>query len=251
MTYERGKGVIKMCNIKDNINCSIVMATYNGEKYIREQIDSILVNMKEDDELIISDDGSKDKTVIIINEYIKKDKRIKLLEGPHMGVKKNFENAIKNTNGKYIFLSDQDDIWEKNKIDIIIENFEKNNVSVIIHDAQVIDENMNVIIPSFFQYRKSKNGIIRNIYKNSYIGCCMAFKKEIKQFILPMPNNIEMHDQWIGILGELKGKGSLFLSEKLISYRRHNDNVSKMKHYGVKKMLKNRILFIANIIKNI
>ena len=110
---------------KKNIRCSIVMATYNGEQYIKEQIDSILINMKENDELIISDDGSKDKTKQIIAEYQNKDKRIKLIDGPHKGVKQNFANAIEKANGKYIFLSDQDDIWKKDKIYKVIIKYKK------------------------------------------------------------------------------------------------------------------------------
>ena len=223
------------------------MATYNGEKYIKEQIDSILKNMSDSDELIISDDGSKDSTLEIISEY--NDKRIKVIEGPHKGVKQNFANAIENANGQYIFLSDQDDIWMKNKIELILKEFENNEASVVIHDAEVIDENLKVTIPSFFEYRNSGKGILKNIYKNTYIGCCMAFKSEIKEFILPIPNNIEMHDQWIGILGESKGKGSIFLNEKLIQYRRHSNNVSQMKHYGIIKMIKNRVNFIINYLK--
>ena len=90
---------------------SVAMATYNGEKYIKKQIESILINLNKDDELIISDDGSKDKTLDIIKSI--KDKRIKIISGPKQGVIKNFENALNNCTGEYIFLSDQDDIWGK------------------------------------------------------------------------------------------------------------------------------------------
>lgn len=232
---------------KENIRCSIVMATYNGEKYIKEQIDSILQNMNQDDELIISDDGSKDETLNIISKY--NDNRIKVIEGPRKGVKQNFANAIKNAKGEYIFLSDQDDIWMENKIDLMLNSFENSKASVVIHDAEVVDENLEVTIPSFFEYRKSGKGILKNIYKNTYIGCCMAFKAELKEYILPVPNNIEMHDQWIGVLGEKNGKGSIFLKEKLIKYRRHSCNVSGMEHYGIIKMIRNRNLFIINYLK--
>ena len=228
---------------KQNIRCSIAMATYNGEQYIKEQIDSILINMKENDELIISDDGSKDKTKQIITEYQKKDKRIKLIEGPHKGVKRNFANAIEKAKGKYIFLSDQDDIWKKNKIDKVLQVFKKENCVVVTHDAQVINSKLETVIPSFFEYRKCGSGFIKNIRKNTYIGCCMAFDSKIKDKILPIPNNIEMHDQWIGLIGEKNGK-SIFYKEKLIEYRRHGAIVSQMKHYGLAKMIKNRIVFL-------
>lgn len=232
--------------MQKNIRCSVAMATYNGEEYIKEQIDSILKNMSNEDELIISDDGSIDNTRKIVNEY--KDSRIKLIDGPQKGVKQNFANAIKSSSGKYIFLSDQDDIWMENKIELVLREFENKNTSIVIHDAEVIDENLKVTLPSFFEYRNSGKGILKNIYKNTYIGCCMAFNSDIKKHILPIPNDIEMHDQWIGILGEAKGNGSVFLNERLIRYRRHNNNVSQMKHYGILKMIRNRIIFIYNFI---
>lgn len=226
-----------------NTRCSIVMATYNGEKYIKEQIDSILKNMNSDDELIISDDGSTDKTREIINSF--KDDRIKLIDGPKKGIKKNFENGINNATGEIIFLSDQDDIWMENKIAKVLEAFEKEDATLVIHDAEIVDENLDIIEESFFKYRNSGKGIIKNIWKNTYIGCCMAFKKEIKSVILPIPDNIEMHDQWIGINNEKNGK-TYFLEEKLIKYRRHGGNVSSFNHYGIKRMLTNRIKLIGN-----
>lgn len=225
---------------------SVVMATYNGEKYIREQIESILENLGEQDELIISDDCSKDSTRSIINEYILKDKRLKLLDGPKDGIKQNFANGIKNTTGKYIFLSDQDDIWKEDKVQSVVDIFEKEKVKLVIHDAQIVDENLKVTNESFFKYRNSGNGIFKNIWKNTYIGCCIAFDSSIRDKILPIPNDIEMHDQWIGIIAEMEGKVS-FVNKVLILYRRHGDNNSQMKHYGILKMIKNRLFLIRNI----
>ena len=228
--------------MKKNIRISVAMATYNGEKFIKEQIDSILKNLSDDDEIVISDDGSTDNTLKIINSI--KDKRIKIFEGPRAGVKKNFENAINKSNGMYIFLSDQDDIWSPNKVKTILKAFNDNNCTCIVHDCAVVDEQMkNIIYDSFFEYRKSKNGVVSNIIKNSYIGCCMAFKAELKAIILPIPNAIEMHDQWIGILSDMNGK-SVFIRDNLLKYRRHNSNTSSLKHYGILKMLRNRLVLI-------
>ena len=226
---------------------SIVVATYNGERYIKEQIDSIIENMGENDELIISDDGSTDKTIEIINNYMEKDDRIHFFNGPRLGIKQNFANGIKEAKGKYIFLSDQDDVWVKDKIKTIDKYFEDTNCNLILHNANIVDENLVKSGNTFFEFRNSKSGIIRNIYKNSYIGCCMAFKGELKEHILPIPNNIEMHDQWIGILAEKYGK-VIFLNKCLIDYRRHGDNVSNMHHYPLKKMIKNRLIFIKELI---
>lgn len=236
--------------MEDKIRVSVAMATYNGEKYIKEQLDSILMNLSNNDEIIISDDGSTDTTINIIKSY--KDERIKILEGPKKGVKKNFENAIKNTSGAYIFLADQDDIWEKNKVETILDEFYKNtDITLIVHDAKVFNSKDNKIIyESFFKYRKSKKGIVKNWLKNSYIGCCMAFKRDLKKVILPIPNNIEMHDQWIGIINEIDGGKTKFLSQNLLMYRRHSKNVSDMKCHPIRIMLKNRLNLIKELIKS-
>ena len=221
---------------------SVAMATYNGEKYLKDQIDSIMCQLNDNDEIIISDDGSIDKTLEIIKSY--NDKRIKVISGPHRGVKQNFANAIKECTGKFIFLSDQDDIWIKGKVEKVLNKFYETNCTCVVHDCVVFNSETNKnIYESYFKYRNSGRGIIKNIWKNSYIGCCMAFDSNIKDLILPIPNDIEMHDQWIGILSEKKGK-SIFIDDKLIRYRRHSGNVSEMKRYPFIKMVKNRLCFI-------
>ena len=228
-------------------NISIAIATYNGEKYIKEQLESILIQLKRNDEIIISDDGSKDKTLEIIKSY--NDNRIKVYEGPQKGIKKNFENAINHCKGKYIFLSDQDDIWKKNKVKKVLNVFEKEKCTCVTHNCIVFDNvTSKTIYESFFDYRNSGKGIIKNIWKNTYIGCCMAFESNIINKILPIPDNIEMHDQWIGIISEKYGK-SIFIKEKLLLYRRHEYNYSKMKPYSIKKRIKNRIILIINVLR--
>ncbi len=234
---------------KRNYSISVAMATYNGEKYIVEQIKSILKNLSQEDELIISDDGSTDKTLFLINSF--QDERIKIFKGPKKGVKQNFANALKHTNGEIIFLADQDDIWLFNKVTKVLEVFENTNCSCLVHDCSVVNEDLSeVLYDSFFLYRKSKYGIIRNIYKNRYLGCCMAFRSKMKEKILPIPQNIEMHDQWIGLLCEKDG-GVEFLKEILLKYRRHENNTSQMKHYPLPKMIKNRYCLIKEYIKRI
>ncbi len=228
-----------------DIRVSVAMATYNGEKYIKEQIDSILKNLEDNDELIISDDGSKDRTLDIINSF--KDKRIKVFEGPKKGIKQNFNNAIIHCSGEYIFLSDQDDYWMDNKVERILDCFEKNDVILIQHDAIVIDGKENVLLDSFAKHRKVKTGIIKNLIKNSYHGCCMVFKKKLIKEITPIPDNIYLHDQWIGMIAELNGK-TMFLNDKLIKYRRYENNNSSFTHLPFKEQLKNRIGYIYALI---
>ena len=110
---------------------SVCMATFNGEKYIKEQIQSILNQLSLDDEVIISDDGSSDKTLEVINHI--NDKRIKVFTNTHKhGFTHNFENALNHANGEYIFLSDQDDIWAEEKVNKVMESLIYNDL--VIHD---------------------------------------------------------------------------------------------------------------------
>lgn len=229
---------------------SVVMTTYNGEKYLGEQIESVLLNLSEEDELIISDDGSKDHTREILRCYREQDDRIRLYKGPQKGINANFEFALKKAKGDFIFICDQDDIWEKNKKDLVLKAFSEHHCMALVHDCRVIDDNEEEIIPSFMEYRGSAPGIIKNIAKNSYIGCCMAFRRELLDLIFPIPCNIEMYDQWIGVLADVYG-GSFFLKEKLIRYRRHGENASSMQHYPLPKMIRNRVVFIGALWKRI
>jgi len=225
---------------------SVCMATYNGERYIREQIDSILCQLNSEDELIISDDGSMDGTLEIVKEYIDTDKRIKLLSGPGKGVIANFENAIMQAKGEYIYLSDQDDVWVENKCHVVQKAFDETGALVIVHDAIVVDKDKNVVIPSFYVWRNSAPGFIHNLWRNSYIGCCMAFRRDLITSFLPIPKDIAMHDQWLGMCGELKRK-TFFVPDKLLLYRRHGDNVSSLKHGFVIKMISQRIRLVIRL----
>lgn len=234
--------------MKKDPKISVAMAVFNGEKYLKDQISSILVQLAEDDELVVSIDESSDGSLEILKQYSDKDSRIKLIKGPNEGVVKNFEKAILNCTGDYIFLSDQDDLWEKGKILKVSEYLNNESVDLVLHDAKVADKDLNVIYESFFSLRKSKPGILKNIFKNSYIGCCMAFKSELKEKILPFPENIPMHDQWIGLIAEKYGKVK-FIKETLIIYRRHEQNKTELSHSSFKNMIKWRINIIKNLIK--
>lgn len=235
-----------------NIRVSVAMVTYNGEAYLGQQVDSILEQLEDGDELVISDDGSKDGTSLILKEY-EKDERVRLLQGPRQGIKKNVEHAIKNTKGSYIFLADQDDIWLPGKVERVLQAFEEEKAVVVVHDAKVFagKEPSHILMESFFAFRGAKAGVMKNIIKNSYIGCCMAFRRELLDRILPIPVQIEMHDQWIGILGDYFAGKSCFLPEPLLLYRRHGDNNSAMHHYGIFKMLRNRLVFFGCFLRRI
>lgn len=205
---------------------SVCMATYNGEKYIKEQLSSILSQLSEKDEIIVSDDSSTDKTVEIIESF--QDKRIKILKNnkfrqPNL----NFENALKYSKGDIIFLSDQDDVWVKNKVEIILNQLKK--YDLIVSDAFITDKKLNITNESLFSEVNSNRGILKNIIKNTYYGCCMAFKREVLKKALPFPKTREIgHDLWLGIIADRYFKVK-FLKEKLIYFRRHENTLTTIK----------------------
>lgn len=202
---------------------SICIPTYNGEKYVQEQLDSILCQLGEQDEIIISDDGSTDKTITIIKEY--KDNRIKIFYNNSLkGTKYNIENALNNAVGEYIFLADQDDIWTTNKIRITMEYLKC--YSLVISDCKVVDANLNVLNESFFKISGSrKNKIFALMFITPYLGCCMAFNRKILEKCLPFPKSNTGHDIWIGNISAF-AYNVKFISDKLVFYRRHGNNVS-------------------------
>lgn len=209
---------------------SVAMATYNGEKYLKQQIDSILSQLSSEDELIISDDHSSDQTLVIIEKYMKEDPRVKLFMNEESGVTSNFENAIKRTKNDIIFLSDQDDVWKPEKVETVKSYYEKNpGVQMIMSDITVVDNELKPTIDSFYEFRGSRSGVIKNIIKNSYIGCAMSFRKELKPRILPIPRNVPMHDMWIGLVADMN-KAALLIPEKLIYYRRHDATVTSVEN---------------------
>lgn len=204
------------------------MATYNGERYLKEQVASILPQLTSNDELIISDDGSTDGTQTLLADYAKKDQRIKVLNGPGKGVIANFENAIGESQGDFIFLADQDDVWLPKKVAIIKEYFSDHpDVNLVVADLVIVDTNLTPIEASYFDYRKVRKGFVKNIIRNTYIGAGMAFRSELKEKVLPFPANIPMHDMWIALISEW-GNNSAFIEEPLTLYRRHEENVSEI-----------------------
>ncbi|MDY2843374.1 MAG: glycosyltransferase family 2 protein, partial [Treponema sp.] len=212
---------------------SVCMATYNGGRFIKEQIDSILPQLSQEDELIISDDGSTDKTLEIIASY--KDERIKVFhhkKNPEYAKIKhsrnfyyatsNFENALNQAKGDYIFLSDQDDIWKSDKKEKMLKALADYKADCVMCNFSVIDENGNIIKEKFYENSPISKSLVVNILKSKFLGCCMAFSRNLLQKALPFPDKLIAHDYWIGCLSEKL----IFLNEPLHLYRRYESNVS-------------------------
>lgn len=222
------------------------MATKNGARFIQEQVDSILPQMDRNDELVISDDHSTDETVQILLAY--KDPRIKIgrNEGA-LGIASNFENSLYRSKGEYIFLADQDDVWAPNKINCMMDHLQQHDL--VISDCFIVDHHMRPQQDSFFRFNRSGKGIFKNILKNSYMGCCMAFRRGLLDMVIPFPINLPMHDQWIGLVGELYFRTS-FIDKKLVYHRRHDHNASSTSQ-GSKHSVTYRISYRYSIVKNL
>jgi glycosyltransferase involved in cell wall biosynthesis len=203
---------------------SVCMATYNGEKYIKEQLLSILKQISNEDEIIISDDLSDDKTIEIIESL--KDNRIKIFFNTNRGYTNNFQNAIQQASGDCVFLSDQDDIWVDNKLEIMSEMLLK--YDFVVSDAKIVDTQLGSLGSTYFELRGGgANGFMNNLKKLKYIGCCMAFRRIILKKVLPFPKNTTLcpHDFWIALISEFYYK-TIVIQEPLLLYRRHGKNVS-------------------------
>lgn len=229
---------------------SVCLASFNGEKFILEQIKSILIQLQNEDELIISDDSSTDNTIAIINSI--QDPRIKfLMDNKFRDPIQNFQHALKFAKGKYIFLSDQDDVWVEGKYVQLLHLLNKYNL--VISDSKIVDENLVVLHPSFFKYFNSGKGILKNIIKSSYYGSCMAFRRNVLEAALPFPDTKEIgHDLWIGLVAEMIGT-VYFYSKPLLLYRRHDTaftpiNVGKSTRTKY-QMLCGRVIMLKEIIK--
>jgi glycosyltransferase involved in cell wall biosynthesis len=227
---------------------SVCIASYNGSKYIAEQLRSILSQLAHHDEVIISDDSSTDNTLSIIGSF--NDERIKVFKDQKFrNPIFNFENAIKQADGDVIFLSDQDDVWLDGKVTLMLSALQ--DYDLVVSNALIGDSDLNIVRDSYFEWRDSRRGIFKNFIKNSYLGCCMAFKRKILDTALPFPRKIPMHDMWLGMVAEIYYK-PVFLEEKLLIYRRHENNATFLKEdYTSKESFKAKIMFRLNLLLSI
>jgi glycosyltransferase involved in cell wall biosynthesis len=203
---------------------SVCIAVYNGSQYIEEQVYSILFQLSNTDELIISDDGSNDGTDFIINAI--QDERIFYVKNTGVkGYTGNFENALNFAKGDHVFLSDQDDVWHSNKVALMLKSLESHDL--VISDARVVNEELKLIHHSYFKLRSTKFSFINSLIRCRYLGCCYAFNRQVLNKAMPFPNNHKLlpHDLWLALISEFFFKVD-YLKVPLIDYRRHSENAS-------------------------
>lgn len=204
---------------KKNVLVSIAMATYNGDKYLQKQLDSIVNQTYANLEIIICDDCSYDSTVEIIRNYMKVDKRIQLyLNENNLGYVKNFEKSLSLCSGEYIALSDQDDIWEVNKIETLVANI---GDTLLIHsNVSLIDENDNLLRIEWKKSILEYTEINDFLFSNVVTGCSTMISKKLLQDALPFPDGLAYHD-WYLALCAIKSNSIKFVDIPLLKYRQH------------------------------
>lgn len=232
----------------------IVMAVYNGEKFVKEQIDSILAQDYQNFRLLVRDDHSQDGTLEIIKNYVKAypNKIFLLPSSGKLGVKGNFSALLEYAKAPYIMLSDQDDIWLKDKVSKSLKKMKELEASkgldcpLLIHaDLKVVDAHLNLIDPSFWKFAHLKPAQSHQLNKlltqNVVTGCTILINRPLLKLALPIPSETPMHDWWLALVASAFGYIES-ISEPLILYRQHGKNTLGAKKYGSLKWYKEGII---------
>ena len=226
-----GSSVALECFEKPTV--SVAMATYNGEKYIREQMDSILKQTVDVLlEVVACDDCSSDGTFDILQEYAKKDSRVKVFRNnARLGFVKNFERAVSLCKGEFVALSDQDDIWDRSKLQKLLAAIDGNDV--ICSNALLVDENnrsLGLTMKDAYNYRwlpkKQSCRFRRMLHGNIAQGATMLIRKSFLKEVPPVPANVSFHDYWIA-MNSFRKNGLAYLDDCSIRYRKHVNSVEK------------------------
>ncbi|PZR19819.1 MAG: hypothetical protein DI539_12690 [Flavobacterium psychrophilum] len=220
--------------MKENINnISVALATYNGGKYIYDQLISIINQTLPPTEIIIADDCSKDNTIQIIQDIQKDHPFIKLfINDKNKGPIKTFEVAISKCNSDYVALCDQDDIWELDKLEISLKELKSiedvNKPSMVFTDLKMMDSKGNLTGQTFWETQglnPEKMDFYRTLFLNSVTGCAAVFNKKMKDELAEIPVGVEMHDYWMALIA--LGVGKLKpLYVPTVKYRSHENSVT-------------------------
>lgn len=215
-----------------NPKVDILLATYNGEKYIKEQVESILNQTYENIQIIISDDCSTDNTRQVLKEYENNEKIKIFYQEKNLGYVKNFEFLLKQVKSNLYMLSDQDDVWKKEKVEKSVEKIESEKLDLVFGDLEVVDENLNTLYKSYNRYmhlihkikKYQKDYRLQYLY-NCMTGCTIISRKNWIDKVLPFPTNSKymIHDYWLGLVIALNGKVG-YIEEPYILYRQHGKN---------------------------
>jgi len=229
---------------------SVAMAVYNGAQFLPEQMDSILSQLEDGDEVVVSYDKSTDNSWELLCAYAEKDPRVKLLQNTDPGVIGNFNNALSHCTGDYIFISDQDDRWAPDKRQKMVDAFASTGADMIIHNAVHTDIHGDTISKPFFELFNIRptDTALSIFVKPRYSGCTMAFTPEMLRRYLPFPPKIDGYDIWIAILSKLYGKVG-YVDDILLYHRLHDSNVTTKTSRPLSVKLKTRVYTAKQLYK--
>lgn len=228
-----------------NSTTIIILATYNGAEFLAEQLDSLLGQTLSDTSVLIRDDGSTDQSVEIIREYIHRDQRITLLQdelgatGSALGNFSILANTAYARGAEYIFFCDQDDVWELNKIEIMLAKLKQlegddKKPSLVHHDLVVVNKSLEPIADSFIKlmrlYPSDERNPQRQVSRNEVTGCAMACNRALLEIALPISDKAVMHDWWLALCAVYFGRIA-FIPAKLVYYRQHKSNAIGAKSF--------------------
>lgn len=212
---------------------TVLIAVYNGEKYLKQQIESILTQTFTDVKIVIRDDGSTDNSINIINDYCNKypEKICSIIGEPTGSAAENFAVLLDSCDDDYIMFCDQDDVWLPQKIEKTLEAMKNaedgKQTPVLVHsDLKVVDGELNVISNSLFKFKSLKQhklSLCSLLVQNYITGCTVMINRALKQKCGKIPKECIMHDWWLGLVAQLFGK-IVCLNESTILYRQHADN---------------------------
>src|SRR5690606_19686905 len=154
---------------------------------------------------------------------------------------------INASRGDYIFLADQDDVWLPDKVKMM--KYALQQYDLVMSDCHLVDDRLNILQRSFYRINRSGQGFLRNLFRNSYMGCCMAFTKRLKERVLPFPPDIPMHDFWIGLVAELHFRVH-FMPDVLVLHRRHGGNASTSGGLS-RHLIRHRFMQRCRMLKNL
>ncbi|RLA70223.1 MAG: glycosyltransferase family 2 protein [Epsilonproteobacteria bacterium] len=242
-----------------NHKITILLGTYNGVKYLEEQLESLLDQTHENWSLYVHDDGSEDDTLSILIDYNNRyPEKIKLLQSKnsYRSASQNFGYLLGQTDAEYIMFCDQDDVWYPQKIEMtLLKMLEMEEMhpesSILIHtDLTVADENLNKIDDSFWHYAHldpDYDNFERLLMQNIITGCTVMINRALKERALPIPKGAIMHDWWLGLVAARFGKIG-YISEVTMAYRQHNNNDTGAKRFGLYEVLQHFLRYFDSTI---
>lgn len=232
---------------------SVVMATYNGALYLREQLDSILQQSLLPFEIIVSDDHSTDQTALILDEYQKRGVLKWVLNNRSRGVISNFKMAVSLAeSGTYLAFADQDDIWLPDKLRNSLDelkNIERQGTAAMVYsDPEVMNSNGEISAPSLWDilgYSNYSHALSTVLFGNPAGGLTMLINPKLREAMLEMPDNAYMHDAWLTLYAYTFGQVSI-VKGPLVRYRQHQDNLT----FSISYKAKSRLARILDEVKN-